>query len=228
MDIKNSKFFSKIIFVAIGLFLSVLNISIFCGDITTDGAVPAPLVFLLILCILFSIIPAVLSFVMKKKGLKMALSIVSHLISSILVILYGPLSLIMEGSYPSWMAACGFIGVILVFLGIVLSILEYKDINLIKLFQRNAQNDGQKEDDFDGILARCSSKTIKNEEEGKEGDVMQYIHLEVRPKDFEKKVNALAAEGWKVVSQSESTWTIHKCCGLSNTVDSIINVTLGK
>ena len=57
---------------------------------------------------------------------------------------------------------------------------------------------------------------------------MAYTLLQVRPKDFDKKVNALAAEGWKVVSQSESTWVINKCCGLSKTVDSIINVTLTK
>ena len=57
---------------------------------------------------------------------------------------------------------------------------------------------------------------------------MEYMSLQARPKDFDKKVNALAAEGWKVVAQSESTWTIVKCCGLSNSVDSIINVTLAK
>ena len=56
----------------------------------------------------------------------------------------------------------------------------------------------------------------------------QYTNLQVRPKDLEKKVNALAAQGWRVVAQSESTWIIRKCCGLSNTVDSIINVTLEK
>lgn len=57
---------------------------------------------------------------------------------------------------------------------------------------------------------------------------MQYHNLEVRPKDFDKKVNAYAAEGWKVIAQSESSWVFRKCCGLSQTADSIINVTLGK
>lgn len=57
---------------------------------------------------------------------------------------------------------------------------------------------------------------------------MKYMVLQCRPKDAEKKLNALAAEGWKVVSQSESTWTIRKCFGLSNEVDSLINFTLVK
>ena len=57
---------------------------------------------------------------------------------------------------------------------------------------------------------------------------MQYTILQCRPKDAEKKLNALAAEGWKVVSQSESTWEIKKCFGFSNVVDSIINITLVK
>lgn len=57
---------------------------------------------------------------------------------------------------------------------------------------------------------------------------MTYMNLQVRPKDFDKKVNALAQEGWQIIAQSESTWVINKCCGLSNTVDSIINVTFGK
>lgn len=57
---------------------------------------------------------------------------------------------------------------------------------------------------------------------------MTYTHIQVRPKDFDKKVNAMAEQGWKVVAQGESTWVIHKCCGLSNTVDSVINVTLEK
>lgn len=55
---------------------------------------------------------------------------------------------------------------------------------------------------------------------------MKYVCIQARPKDLEKRLNALAEEGWKVVSQSESTWVIKKCFGLSNTVDSIINVTL--
>lgn len=57
---------------------------------------------------------------------------------------------------------------------------------------------------------------------------MQYTLIQCQPKDAEKKINALAAEGWKVVSQSESTWVIKKCFGCSNYVDSIINVILVK
>ena len=57
---------------------------------------------------------------------------------------------------------------------------------------------------------------------------MQYTVIQARPKDLEKKLNHLAAEGWKVVSQSESAWVIKKCLGLSHTVDSIINVILVK
>ena len=71
-------------------------------------------------------------------------------------------------------------------------------------------------------------KNLKTYVRKKGGKDMIYTHLEVRPKDFEKKVNAMAANGWRVVAQSESTWTIRKCFGFSNTVDSIINVTLEK
>lgn len=57
---------------------------------------------------------------------------------------------------------------------------------------------------------------------------MMYTILQVQPKDAEKKLNDLAAQGWKVVSSSESTWALSKCFGLSHTVDSIINVILVK
>lgn len=57
---------------------------------------------------------------------------------------------------------------------------------------------------------------------------MQYTVLQVVPKEAEKKLSVLAAQGWKVVSSSESTWTINKCFGLSHSVDSIINVILVK
>lgn len=57
---------------------------------------------------------------------------------------------------------------------------------------------------------------------------MKYTTLQCRPKEAEKKLNALAAEGWKVVSQSETAWPIKKCFGLSNEVDAIINFTLAK
>lgn len=55
-----------------------------------------------------------------------------------------------------------------------------------------------------------------------------YTVIQVRPKDAQKQINALAAQGWKVVSSSESTWVIKKCLGFSNTVDSILNVILVK
>ena len=57
---------------------------------------------------------------------------------------------------------------------------------------------------------------------------MKYMVLQARPKDAEKKLNVLAADGWKVVSQSETAWPIKKCFGLSNEVDAIINFTLVK
>lgn len=57
---------------------------------------------------------------------------------------------------------------------------------------------------------------------------MQYTVIQVQPKDVEKKVNAMAAQGWKVVSHSESKWEIRKCFGLSNKVDSIMNVIMAK
>lgn len=57
---------------------------------------------------------------------------------------------------------------------------------------------------------------------------VMYMVLQVQPKDAEKKLNELAAQGWKVVSSSESTWTIKKCFGCSNYVDSIINIILVK
>lgn len=57
---------------------------------------------------------------------------------------------------------------------------------------------------------------------------MQYTMISVVPKDAEKKINNMASQGWKVVSQSESTWTIAKCFGLSRTIDSIVNIILVK
>jgi hypothetical protein len=38
----------------------------------------------------------------------------------------------------------------------------------------------------------------------------------------------MAQNGWKVVSQSESTWVIPKCFGFSKSVDAILNITMGK
>ena len=57
---------------------------------------------------------------------------------------------------------------------------------------------------------------------------MPYTVVQTRPEEVEKKINAHAAQGWRVVSQSESKWEIKKCFGLSNTVDSVINVILEK
>lgn len=57
---------------------------------------------------------------------------------------------------------------------------------------------------------------------------MQYTVVSTRPQDVEKKINAMAAQGWKVVSQSESKWEIKKCFGFSNQVDSVINVIMVK
>ena len=57
---------------------------------------------------------------------------------------------------------------------------------------------------------------------------MKYTILQCQPKDAEKKLNTLAESGWRVVSQSESVWTIKKCFGLSNVVDSIVTFTLVK
>ena len=71
----------------------------------------------------------------------------------------------------------------------------------------------------------CIINKYKNKERRKN---MQYMVLSIQPKDAEKKLNALGAQGWKVVSQSESTWVINKCCGLSNSIDAVINITLEK
>lgn len=57
---------------------------------------------------------------------------------------------------------------------------------------------------------------------------MQYTVVQVQPKDVQAKINAMAAQGWTVVSSSESKWEIRKCFGLSNTVDSIMNVIMAK
>lgn len=57
---------------------------------------------------------------------------------------------------------------------------------------------------------------------------MKYLVVQAQPGKAQKMLDQLAAQGWRVVSQSESTWTIKKCLGLSNTVDSIINYTLEK
>lgn len=58
--------------------------------------------------------------------------------------------------------------------------------------------------------------------------MQQYTILQVRPTDASKKINELAAQGWKVVSSSESTWVFSKCFGLSNTRDSMLNIILVK
>lgn len=57
---------------------------------------------------------------------------------------------------------------------------------------------------------------------------MKYLLIQCQPKDAQKKLDQLASQGWRVVSQSESTWTINKCFGLSKSVDSILNITLEK
>lgn len=57
---------------------------------------------------------------------------------------------------------------------------------------------------------------------------MRYTMLRLQPKDADKKINEMASQGWKVVSQSESTWVIAKCFGLSKSVDAIINVIMVK
>lgn len=57
---------------------------------------------------------------------------------------------------------------------------------------------------------------------------MKYTFIAVQPKDAEKKINQMAQGGWKVVSQSESTWVIAKCFGLSKSVDAIVNITMAK
>lgn len=57
---------------------------------------------------------------------------------------------------------------------------------------------------------------------------MQYKVIQCRPKEADKMLAALANQGWRVVSQSESTWTIRHCFGLCNEVDSVINYTLAR
>lgn len=57
---------------------------------------------------------------------------------------------------------------------------------------------------------------------------MKYTVLQCKPKEAEKKLNALATQGWRVVSQSESAWSFSKCFGLSHTVDSLLNIVLAK
>lgn len=57
---------------------------------------------------------------------------------------------------------------------------------------------------------------------------MKYVFISVQPKDAEKKINQLAEQGFKVISQSESTCVISKCFGLSKEVDVVVNIILGK
>lgn len=57
---------------------------------------------------------------------------------------------------------------------------------------------------------------------------MRYTVVQTTPQEVEKKINALATQGWKVVSQSESKWEIRRCFGFSNSVDSVINVIMAK
>jgi len=58
--------------------------------------------------------------------------------------------------------------------------------------------------------------------------MMKYTIISVQPKDAEKKINQMAQTGWKVVSQSESTWVVPTCFGISKSVDAIINITMVK
>lgn len=118
-----------------------------------------------------------------------------------------------------------FFACLLAFLLLVNVILILAEFLLPKIITKIKENSsskrGETDEEFEAKLA-ASTNT------GKGGSIMTYTHIEVRPKDFDKKVNAMAESGWKVVSQSESAWVINKCCGLSHTVDSIINVTLAK
>lgn len=57
---------------------------------------------------------------------------------------------------------------------------------------------------------------------------MRYTMISTQPKNAEKAINNMAQSGWRVVSQSESTWVISKCFGLSRSVDAVINIVLAK
>jgi|BioPla2DNA2_1021312.scaffolds.fasta_scaffold85293_2 hypothetical protein len=57
---------------------------------------------------------------------------------------------------------------------------------------------------------------------------MKFLVVQSQPKNAQKMLDQLAAQGWRVVAQSESTWVINKCLGLSRSIDSIINYTLAK
>lgn len=74
-----------------------------------------------------------------------------------------------------------------------------------------------------------SNQGVKNNEpQQQQSTKVQYMVLHVRPEDAASKINSLAANGWRVVSSSESKWVIRRCFGFSNTVDSIMNIILVK
>lgn len=219
---KHNKLFAIISSVLSGLvavFSTVICFLVWTPDLMSLFYI---LFFFVVFCNIGSI---VVTFLVKKNGLKLALQIVLTIFGVIFCTLYSLPGL----AYEEIVKITGVMGNICAVINLVLVTFIF-----FKNRQNNSSNDETEEAKTapePSIVSNETTKYLDNsieKLEGEKGEYMEYTHLEVRPKDFDKKVNALAAEGWKVVAQSESAWVINKCCGLSNTVDSIINVTLGR
>ena len=191
-----------------------------------------PAIVIAVINLLIYIGSGVCLFLLKKNVLKPIIIGTSSLVCLILFLLLGEITVdsqyvgeririvgLLGGEYFSVFA---WILAFLLLINIILILIEFLLPKIIAKIKANSSSKrGESDEEFEAKLAASTNA-------GKGGNNMTYTHIEVRPKDFDKKVNAMAESGWKVVSQSESAWVINKCCGLSHTVDSIINVTLAK
>lgn len=192
-----------------------------------ENGIPGIFAFIIIGSAVMNIGSCVVALLMKKGKARTGLIITFSSIG-LLWILFAAISCIFNPSSDN-NTSLTFVLLIVGILHIVYASLE----SFIPKWLQDMKADRRKIDDEDDDEVKTTpivNHTLVVDEEtiNTEDKIMEYCLLEVRPKDFEKKVNALAAQGWKVISQSESTWTIRKCCGFSTTVDSIINVTLGR
>ncbi len=196
---------------------------------TQDGySFPGLFAFIIIGSIVMNIGACFIALFLKKGKLRTGLVITLSFIGFLWFIFAISMFALQDSGATRFELLYSLIVLIIGLLHIVYTILEPHIPNMISNMNKRSKRMDDKEISLKPI-ANIQPMTRRDEETiNKEDKIVEYCLLEVRPKDFEQKVNALATQGWKVISQSESTWTIRKCCGLSTTVDSIINVTLGR
>lgn len=217
------------ILVILAFFVRIYDVAKPGGSSYPPNLFIIPIVISVVILLLY-IASGICLFVIKRNMLKPIIIGSSSLVCLLLYFVLGEITIsdplygairvlsLIGGEFYSFFL---FLLAILFIVNVILILVEF----LLSKIRAKIKASSTKKEDLDADFeAKLASQT--NNMKG--GNVMTYTHLEVRPKDFDKKVNAMAESGWKVVSQSESTWVINKCCGLSNTVDSIINVTLAK